>query len=58
MIEDINKALEVLRNGGIIVYPTETIWGIGCDATNEKAVSRIYAMKQRSDTKNMLVLIH
>lgn len=58
MIEDINKALEVLRNGGIIVYPTETIWGIGCDATNEKAVSRIYAMKQRSDTKSMLVLIH
>jgi L-threonylcarbamoyladenylate synthase len=58
MREDIIKALEVLKRGGTIIYPTDTIWGIGCDATNEEAVTRIYAMKQRSDTKSMLILIH
>ena len=41
----INKAIEVLKNGGIILYPTDTIWGIGCDATNEKAVEKIYQIK-------------
>lgn len=57
MTEDIKKACEVLQAGGIILYPTDTIWGIGCDATNEAAVQRIYQLKQRADNKAMLVLI-
>lgn len=57
MTEDIKKACEVLQSGGIILYPTDTIWGIGCDATNEAAVQRIYKLKQRADNKAMLVLI-
>ena len=55
--EDLQEALRVLRNGGIIVYPTDTVWGIGCDATNAEAVKRIYALKQREDSKSMLVLL-
>lgn len=55
--EDIQQALQVLRAGGIIVYPTDTVWGIGCDATNEEAVAKIYALKQREDSKSMLVLL-
>ncbi len=55
--EDLQEALRVLRSGGIIVYPTDTVWGIGCDATNEEAVKRIYALKQREDSKSMLVLL-
>jgi L-threonylcarbamoyladenylate synthase len=55
--EDLQEALRVLRSGGIIVYPTDTIWGIGCDAMNEEAVKRIYALKQREDSKSMLVLL-
>jgi L-threonylcarbamoyladenylate synthase len=58
MNEDINKALEVLRNGGVILYPSDTIWGIGCDATNAEAVKRIYGIKEREDSKSMLVLVH
>jgi len=57
MNEDITKALEVLRAGGVILYPTDTIWGLGCDATNAEAVSRIYKIKQRADNKSMIVLI-
>lgn len=57
MHNDIIKALEILKNGGIILYPTDTIWGIGCDATNEKAVERIYKIKKREDSKSMLVLM-
>lgn len=57
MQEDIKKAIEVLKNGGIILYPTDTIWGIGCDATNEDAVKKVYELKQRSDSKSMLVLL-
>lgn len=57
MYEDIKKAVEVLKNGGIILYPTDTIWGIGCDATNEEAVKKIYEIKQRDDSKSMLVLL-
>jgi len=57
MQEDIRKACEVMRNGGIILYPTDTIWGIGCDATNEEAVKKIYKLKQRDDSKSMLVLL-
>ncbi|SFE31716.1 L-threonylcarbamoyladenylate synthase [Thermophagus xiamenensis] len=56
-LEDINKSIEVLQNGGIILYPTDTIWGIGCDATNAEAVSKIYNLKKRDDHKSMLVLI-
>lgn len=57
MQEDIRNAVQVLRNGGIILYPTDTIWGIGCDATNEAAVSKIYQLKQRENTMSMLVLM-
>jgi len=57
MHDDIKKALEVLKSGGIILYPTDTIWGIGCDATNEKAVEKIYKIKNREDSKSMLVLM-
>jgi L-threonylcarbamoyladenylate synthase len=54
---DLAKALEVLRNGGVILYPTDTVWGIGCDATNAETVKRIYQIKQREDSKSMLVLM-
>ena len=57
MIEDIKKACQVMNEGGVILYPTDTIWGIGCDATNEEAVRRVYEIKQRSDSKAMLVLV-
>ena len=54
---DLDEAVETLRRGGIILYPTDTIWGIGCDATNEEAVRRIYNLKRREDSKSMLVLV-
>lgn len=57
MHEDLTKALEVLKAGGVILYPTDTVWGLGCDATNEKAINRIYEIKKRADKKSMLVLI-
>lgn len=57
MTDEIKKACEVLKTGGIILYPTDTIWGIGCDATNEQAVEKIYTLKKRIDNKAMLVLI-
>jgi len=55
--EEIRKAYEVLKNGGVILYPTDTIWGIGCDATNEEAVKRIYLIKKRENSKSMLLLV-
>ena len=55
--EDLQAALKVLREGGIIVYPTDTVWGLGCDATNAEAVKRLYALKEREDSKSMLVLL-
>lgn len=55
--KDIEQSLHILRAGGIILYPTDTIWGIGCDATNEEAVKKIYALKQRPDNKSMIVLL-
>lgn len=55
--EDLAEALRVLREGGIILYPTDTVWGIGCDATNAEAVARIFRLKQREDSKSMLVLL-
>jgi len=57
MHNDIKKALEVLHAGGVILYPTDTIWGIGCDATNPEAVKRVYEIKNREDSKAMLVLM-
>lgn len=54
---DMARAVETLRSGGIVLYPTDTVWGIGCDATNPEAVRRIYELKQRSDAKSMLVLV-
>jgi L-threonylcarbamoyladenylate synthase len=57
MTEDIKSALEVLKKGGIILYPTDTIWGIGCDATNSDAVKKIYEIKKREDSKSMLILL-
>ena len=57
MIEDIKAALNVLQKGGIILYPTDTIWGIGCDACNENAVKKVYEIKNREDSKSMLVLM-
>ncbi len=55
--EDIDTALATLRSGGIILYPTDTIWGIGCDATDSKAIERIYRLKKRADAKAMLSLV-
>ena len=57
MIDDIKAAIAVLQKGGIILYPTDTIWGLGCDAGNEDAVQRIYTIKNRVDSKSMLVLM-
>ena len=54
---DIEACLRVLENGGLILYPTDTIWGIGCDATNEDAVAKIFALKNRPDSKALIVLI-
>lgn len=55
--EDVKKACEVMNKGGVILYPTDTVWGIGCDATNEEAVKRVYEIKQRADSKALLVLV-
>lgn len=57
MHDDLKKAVEVLKSGGVILYPTDTIWGIGCDATNAEAVQRIFEIKKREDSKSMLVLM-
>ena len=54
---DIKNAVEVLRKGGVILYPTDTIWGIGCDATNEDAVRRVFEIKQREDSKALICLV-
>ena len=56
MRDILSEALEVLRKGGTILYPTDTVWGLGCDATNPKAVARIYEIKQRSDSKSLVLL--
>ncbi len=57
MDADVQQCLEVLRKGGTILYPTDTVWGIGCDAKNENAVKRVYEIKKRSDSKSLIVLI-
>lgn len=56
--EDLKNAVDCMRNGGIILYPTDTIWGIGCDARNSEAVKKIFNLKQRADSKSMLVLVN
>lgn len=55
---EVHNAFEVIKNGGIILYPTDTVWGIGCDATNEEAIAKIYKLKQRDDSKSMIVLMN
>src|SRR6201994_3483658 len=55
--DEIAKALKVVQDGGIILYPTDTIWGIGCDATNTEAIKKIYALKQRDEAKSMIILL-
>ncbi|MBA8985558.1 MULTISPECIES: L-threonylcarbamoyladenylate synthase [Sphingobacterium] len=55
--EDLNQALETLKSGGLILYPTDTIWGIGCDATNPEAVEKIFALKGRDKGKSMIILL-
>lgn len=57
MEEDIRQAVEIMRKGGIILYPTDTIWGIGCDATNAEAVRRVYEIKRREDSKALICLV-
>lgn len=55
--EEVKRACDVMAQGGVILYPTDTIWGIGCDATNAEAVKRVYEIKQRTDSKALLVLV-
>ncbi len=55
--DDIKKAIEVMRQGGVILYPTDTVWGIGCDATNAEAVAKVYALKRRDDSKALICLV-
>lgn len=55
--KDIEACIKTLQDGGLILYPTDTIWGIGCDATNEAAVAKIYSLKKRADEKSMIVLL-
>lgn len=55
--EDIRNAVDVMRKGGVILYPTDTVWGIGCDATNAEAVAKVYKIKQRDDSKAMICLV-
>ena len=55
--EDIKNAVETMRKGGVILYPTDTVWGIGCDATNAEAVKRVYTIKQRDDSKALICLV-
>jgi len=55
--DEVAKAFKILQEGGIILYPTDTIWGIGCDATNTEAVQKIYSLKQRDETKSMVILL-
>ena len=55
--EDIKRAVEVMRKGGVILYPTDTVWGIGCDATNAEAVKKVYEIKRRDDSKALICLV-
>ena len=57
MKNDIDKAIDILKKGGVILYPTDSVWGIGCDATSEEAVAKIYAIKKRQESKMMICLV-
>lgn len=57
LLYEVNQCYDILTNGGLILYPTDTVWGIGCDATNAEAVEKIYKLKQRSNTKTMICLV-
>ena len=57
LLAEVKKALAVLKNGGVILYPTDTIWGLGCDATNAAAVKKVYEIKKRAESKNMILLV-
>ncbi|MDF1672338.1 MAG: L-threonylcarbamoyladenylate synthase [Vicingaceae bacterium] len=57
MREEIQKCIDILNEGGIILYPTDTVWGLGCDATNEKAVAKIFDIKQREDSKSLITIV-
>lgn len=54
---EVNEALEVLKSGGLILYPTDTIWGIGCDANNEEAVKKVFKLKGRAESKSLIILL-
>lgn len=56
--QEVHNAFEIIKEGGIILYPTDTVWGIGCDATNSDAVAKIYKLKQRAETQSMIVLMN
>lgn len=56
--QEVHNAYEAIKAGGIILYPTDTVWGIGCDATNPEAIKKIYALKQREESKSMIVLVN
>ena len=55
--DEVKKAIEVMKAGGVILYPTDTVWGIGCDATNEEAVKKVFAIKKREDSKALICLV-
>ena len=55
--DDVINALEVLKRGGVILYPTDTIWGLGCDATNAKAIDKVYRIKQRHEEKSLIIMV-
>jgi len=57
MKTEIENTIKVLASGGTIIYPTDTIWGIGCDATNDKAVAKVFDLKQRSESKSLIILV-
>lgn len=57
LLQEVQNAVEVLKKGGVMLYPTDTVWGIGCDATNAEAIGKIYSIKQREESKSMLVLV-
>ncbi len=56
--EDISNSLKVLKEGGVILYPTDTVWGLGCDATNNEAVKRIFSIKSRNESKSLIILVN
>ena len=56
-LEEVKAAVDTLKAGGIILYPTDTVWGIGCDATNEAAVARVFELKRRADSKSLITLV-